>query len=272
MTDVQDIIKKVKEELDKLRDVDNDKVKEVITGLDKYVASLDLPAEETTEEVEAEETTEETEKAKEEETEAETEETKEETEEETTEEEEKAEEEPEAKDEEEAKDGKEEAEPVEETKEEPNVEESEKELSMEVSEKLKEAAVEMGRFEKELKAKDEVIGAHKAKITELNKELDVYKEQEQIELEKMRALKLNRLVELYKDLGIKKDIAELKKEFSQEQINKLIIDLSAVNNVRVEKKSVRETKLSPELELNKYTTPKKNSMNEEDRARAIFGL
>ena len=144
----------------------------------------------------------------------------------------------------------------------------ESELSRDVSAKLKEAALELDRQSELLTVKD-------VKIAELSAELKKYKDAEQLELEKAYDIKVGSLVELYASLNIKKDSLELKENFNEEQIDKLIIDLSAMQPTKVISKPVvrRQTTVSADLELNRSNnTSKEKGMTEAQRANEIFNL
>ena len=261
---IKELVKNIRAELAKLKDVEDEKVKEIYTNLTSYVEKLDKPVDEKSEDSKKVEDKKEEEKV-EESKEEKKEEKKEESEKET-EKEPKTEEKPVK---EEVKE-----EPKEEVKEVPeeNSEEIKKEevqLSKKVSEKLNEAALELQKFDQELKVKEEVISTQKQQIVKLSAQLKKYHDIEKIELEKKYDVKINQLIELYNNIGIKKEAVELKSNFNEEQINTLIIDLSAVIPAqKMISKPKRLTEVS--LELNNKQIERK--LNSSDTAKMLFGL
>ncbi len=258
-TNIKELVKNIRAELDKLKDIKDEKVKTIYDNLTSYVEKLEpkIPKEDTGDNVDDEEAEEVVkEKKDDKETEAEAEET--------------------PKEEETAEEVKEE--PAKETPEEPSeeVEEkvdkvTEKELSMEVSSKLKDAAIELQKFEADNKAKDEVIIAYKSQVTELTAQLEAYHNAERLELEKMYDNKVNMLIELYSNLKITKTVDEIKSNFKEEQVDKLIVDLSAMQIPKVQAKARRLTQVS--LELNENMPQKiSKKLTSADSAKLLFGM
>ncbi len=257
---IKELFDKIKVEVSKLKDIDNEAVQKVYAKLSEYVkvdAKEDAPKEKESEEKSKEEKP--TESQEEDKVESEVKDT------------DKAE--PEEK-KEEVK--------VEEKKEEPKEDVSKKaeeaeqkvesELSAEVSNKLKEAALELGRLEKNITAKEEVIKIQKSKMIELEAELSKYKKIEELELQKKVDLKINKLVELYNGLGMKKDAETIKLAFDEKQVDQLIIDLSAMKP-SVSERAVRKTRLSSELELSKFAAkPIEQAPSDKEQANALFGI
>lgn len=242
MTDVNAIIKKIKEQMDKLKDIDNKDVKEVYSKVNSFISEIS-PVEEKKKE----------DKPKEEKSEDKKE----------VEEEKKSESEPKSEDK---------VEEIE--KEKDKIEE--KELNMNVSKKLSEAAIELEKNELDIKTKDEIIIAFKSQITELSTELKKYKDAEALELQKdideKLMVKVNSLIELYKDLGITKDAETIKSNFDEKQIDNLIIDLSEVSPQKLVTSSPkRQTAVS--LELGKVSQSKKeNKLSDSDIVDTLFGM
>ena len=242
MVEQKEFMEKIQTALNKLKGVENDIVKEVYEELNGYIAEVSKLEPEVTEEKE---------EAKEEKSE---EESKEEVAEETKEEEaEEVKEEPKA----EEVEAKVEAEPVvEEAVAEP-VEEAEKELNAEVIVRLKEAAIE-------LDAKQEIINGYKAKVVELEANLEIYRNKEKIELKARYDIKAMKLVESYKKLNIEKSQSEIELNYSEEQIDKLTKDLEAVS-ANVSKPVKRQTSVSLELGSNK-----EKEMTARERAETLL--
>ena len=253
---LKEIIAYVKSELDKIKDVEDENVKSVVEGLNTYINDIKIEAEEVSEEKDDDVTEESDEDEESEEDEDVKEKVKEDVEEATEEKTEEVKEEV-----------------VEETEAEEVVEETtNKELSKEVAIKLKEAAIELSRFETELKAKEEIIGGYKNKVLELEKELDVYKVAKVDADTKRFKGKADKLVELYAKLGITKEFKEIELSFNEEQVDKLIKDLEVLKKPTT---SVRKTVTSG-LELsNNYITKQdqnKKEMSGADTAKVLFGL
>lgn len=125
-------------------------------------------------------------------------------------------------------------------------------LSMQVANKLKEAALELDKKEKdienismELQAKNDIIDGYKNKFIELNKsielknkELSAYKQKEQLELKKNKENIIKDLLELYSNLSMSKTHDELEL-FGLSQL----LELRKALEVTIEKKNtpVRQT-------------------------------
>lgn len=244
---INEYIKKIQTELSKLKDSKDEKVKEVYTNVETILTEM-TPVEKTEEKKED---------AKEDDVKK-SDESKDEPEKEP---ESKEPEDKEAKKEPE-ENGK--AEDVKKTEV-----EDEKELSLEVSKKLSEAAVELSKHEKDIAAKEEVIETYKVQVKELSAELEKYKAAEKIELDAKFDAKVNGLVELYASLGVKRDLETIKTSFNEEQIDNLILDLSAMKPKPVETKSVRKTPVSVDLELTKHNK-KETKLSDSDIANALF--
>lgn len=265
---IKEYLTKIEEELLKLKEVDNSIAKDVLDNVNEYLSEVKAEIE-TGEETSKEEETEIEDNSKEEPEAPAEGETKEE-----------VKEEKEEKKEEPVEDTKEETteKPVKEdtevTQEEETTKDNPEELSLDIAKKLKEAALELSKFESEIASKEEIISSYKQRITELEAELETYKESEKLELQKKYESKVNSLVELYKKLGIEKEQSHLMELFNEDQIDKMIVDLSAIVPKQSEpaQKSVRATRLSEGLELSKYTktTKKPKEMNETDRANVLF--
>ena len=284
---LEEILKKVQSELDKLSEVEDEKVKEVVANVNSILSEMITDKAE-----EAEETPEKEEKEKEDEEESkEDDKADEKPVEESKEEAEAVEEKTEEVKEEKSEEAKEEEKPAEESKEEPKEEVKEekveeapkeeaseavaedKELSADVSKSLKDAAIELSNNEKIILEKEEVITVLNKQITELNGELSKYKESETLELAQQFENKVNRLVGLYEMLGIKKTVVELKDNFDEGQIDKLVIDLSALtkNKESEVSKPTRQTQVSQPLEL-KYQNKQKKEHTAADSAKALFDI
>ena len=284
---LEEILKKVQSELDKLSEVEDEKVKEVVANVNSILSEMITDKAE-----EAEETPEKEEKEKEDEEESkEDDKADEKPVEESKEEAEAVEEKTEEVKEEKSEEAKEEEKPAEESKEEPKEEVKEekveeapkeeaseavaedKELSADVSKSLKDAAIELSNNEKIILEKEEVITVLNKQITELNGELSKYKESETLELAQQFENKVNRLVGLYEMLGIKKTVVELKDNFDEGQIDKLVIDLSALtkNKESEVSKPTRQTQVSQPLEL-KYSNKQKKEHTAADSAKALFDI
>lgn len=248
---VEEYIKKIETELAKLRNIDNKQVKEVYTNVELILSDM-KPVDKEVEKEEVEDKKEE---------------------EKPTTKDEKSEDKPEKETESEEKSEEPKEEVKEESKEVKEETNSKKELNLKVSEKLSEAAIELSKFEKDIKAKEEVIEAYKIQVTELSVELETYKEVERIELQAKFDIKVNTLIELYNNLGIKKESSEIKTNFNEEQIDKLTIDLSAMLPKKVETKTSakRLTPVSVDLELSKHTK-KSKKLSDADIAQTLFGI
>jgi len=279
MKDMKIILEEMKAELEKLSTVKNKVVKEALTVLNEKVLKLEeikIPEEATEKKVEEKEESEEKDESEEstEETDVEakedaTEEVKDESEEkEESDVEENAEEDSK---EEVAKDEK----PVESEKKDDvqlNAEPVDKsmaiELSKEVAGKLEEASIELNKLHKEIDAKTDIIDGYKNKIIELQKEIKTYKETEQLELDKQFDMKSTRLIELYSKLKVSKTKDDFQ-NFSEDQLDKLIIDLSAMQNSV--SRPVRQTVVSASLELDNYNKiEKKKELTAADTAKTLF--
>lgn len=275
---VEDVITYFKAELKKLEGVEDEKVKEVLTGLNDYIAKIE-PTEEPKEEPKEDEA-----KSEEETTESsdESEEKADEPKEEGEEATEEVKEDGNAQNEGNDDEGKsEEGQPKGDSEDtdgssttpvNEEVDAKEGELSAKVSAKLDEAAIELNRMEKDLQAKDEVIAGYQAKIAELEADLKVYKDAEAQELANKFDAKVDKLVELYANIGIKKDPVELKNTFNEEQIDKMTIDLSAIGIKKPVNAGKRETTVSPDLELSAHKPARKREMTELERAHLLYGI
>lgn len=250
----KELIEKVKAELDKLKDIEDDKVKEIYSTLSELV-SVEISSESSSEENTEESATTETES---------TEESTEENSVEKNNEEESAEvttEKSGQNNDENEKISTEEGTPA-----------SEQELSYQVVKKLDEAAIELKKYEDIVASKEEIILVQNQKIVELTAELDKYKETENKIKEDALNTKIDSLVELYAAIGMKKDAIELKANFNESQIDNLIIDMTNIAGSaknKIESKPVRITKIQgTNLELSN----KKNEITEADRVKLLFDL
>ena len=254
----KEIIDFVKTELEKIKDVEDERVKNVVSTVEDYIKKIELP---TDNEKKTEEDNEEDDKEDNNEEEKTAEETTEKEEEKSGDSEEGTEQKKTDVEETSENAGEEKKEPAEK-----NTEDINKELSKAIAEKLNESALELKKLndeldnaKKDLKAKEELISVYKNKVVELEKDLKVYKDAEALELKKAYNKKVNTLIELFKDLGIKKTEEEINSNFNESQIDKLISDLSVVKSPS--NKYVRSTKVSQEMELTKYK-PRENKNKE----------
>lgn len=227
-----ELLEKLKAELKKLEDIDNELVKEVLSNVNTVFAEIEsTPSVEEEQKVIVEETTEEaTEEINEEE---DTETTLDQTQEEVENDSDSKTEEQEEKEE-----------VLEESKEFEN--KFAIELSAEVADKLQIAAIELEKSSNEIKIKDEIIELYKTQITELKEKISAFEKEKSIELKKRFDEKAGKLIELYANLGIKKDAKEIELNFTESQIDKLIKDLSIVE---LQKKEKRQTSVNQSFEL-----------------------
>lgn len=248
MTDVKKLMEKIKSELEKLKSVEDDAVKKVVANVETYIS--EYTSEEKTEEEEKKEDKEVEEKKEEAEESEEKEEDEEESKEDESEEKEESDEEA-----------------SEESAEEPK--EVKKELSAEIADRFRESAIELDSMQKELDAVREINKGYEGKIVELQKELDVYKEKEQIELKAKFEAKVSNLIELYHGIGINKSVEDISDTFNEAQIDKLIGDLGAMQRT-IKAKSVRQTRASAGLELSKYTQMPKETVTASNSGHVLF--
>lgn len=143
------------------------------------------------------------------------------------------------------------------------------ELSDDISKKLKEAAMELSRKDEILVAKDHLLAEKDKQIVELESAIKKYKDAEQLELNKKKEEKVDNLIELYASLGIKKDKAVIKSMFNEEQIDKLAIDLSAMVPQKATSKPNRS--VPKQLELNDGKVKKGKRLTDSEKLNILFG-
>ncbi len=145
------------------------------------------------------------------------------------------------------------------------------ELSAVVSEKLKQASLELSTKEESLSVDNELIAVKDAKIVELQAELKVFTDKVELELKVTKDQKVSHLIELYAGLGLSKNRETIELAFNEEQIDKLTIDLAAMqpSNKSVAKPK-RQTSVTSTIELNANKVEKITDQSQVDTLFANF--